>query len=165
MANQPALFESSGPAGMPATEIRGLSMTQPYATAVALSLKKIETRSFRVHFRGLLAIHAAKGFPREERDFATVEHTLGRLPARIPRCAIVAVVRLADMKPTLELETQVSAIERMYGNYGPGRWGWMLEDLWVPPEPVPIDRGWQGLWRLSPDLSIKLVSEWERRPQ
>lgn len=41
--------------------MRCLSLTQPWATLIALGAKKIETRSWATRYRGPLAIHAAKG--------------------------------------------------------------------------------------------------------
>lgn len=43
--------------------MRVLTLTQPWATLVAIGAKKIETRSWSTAYRGPLAIHAAKGFP------------------------------------------------------------------------------------------------------
>jgi hypothetical protein len=39
--------------------MKALSIRQPYATAIAWGLKKFETRSFEVNYRGPLAIHAS----------------------------------------------------------------------------------------------------------
>lgn len=43
--------------------MKALTLTQPWATLVAIGAKKIETRSWSTTYRGPLAIHAAKGFP------------------------------------------------------------------------------------------------------
>jgi hypothetical protein len=48
--------------------MKGLSMMQPHASAVALGLKRIETRSWPTRYRGLVAIHASRRFPRRSRD-------------------------------------------------------------------------------------------------
>lgn len=42
--------------------MKALTLTQPYATLVAIGAKLIETRSWRTGYRGPLAIHAAAGF-------------------------------------------------------------------------------------------------------
>ncbi len=54
------LFESRGSGNM----MKALTLTQPWATLVAIGAKCIETRSWRTSYRGPLAIHAAKGFPK-----------------------------------------------------------------------------------------------------
>lgn len=41
--------------------MKGLSLTQPWATLVAIGAKRIETRIWATSYRGPLAIHAAKG--------------------------------------------------------------------------------------------------------
>ncbi len=45
--------------------MKALTLTQPWATLVAIGAKKIETRSWPTNYRGPLAIHAAKRFPEE----------------------------------------------------------------------------------------------------
>ena len=42
--------------------MRCLTLTQPFATLVAIGAKKIETRSWATSYRGKLAIHAAAGY-------------------------------------------------------------------------------------------------------
>jgi hypothetical protein len=49
--------------------MKALSLTQPWATLVALGAKRIETRSWPTQYRGPLAIHAAKAFPKAARQF------------------------------------------------------------------------------------------------
>lgn len=118
--------------------MRAISLWQPYASAVALLLKGIETRGWSTDYRGPLAIHAARRFGGAEKRFAQVEHGLGRLPARLPLGAVICVVDLVDVRPTHELVLTIGAIEKLYGNYEPGRFGWMLDNVRVLPEPIPF---------------------------
>lgn len=138
----------------PAPE-RALTLTQPWATLIATGKKCVETRSWMTNYRGRLAIHAAKGFPKEARDFASTERALGRLPARIPVGAIVATARIVDCVPTHEAAVSVSALERLYGDYTPGRWAWVLADIDELEEPIGA-LGALGLWPLSPGLRALL---------
>lgn len=102
--------------------MRCITLTQPWATLVAIGAKQIETRSWRSSYRGKLAIHAAKGlgpvggskglydlcydtepFASVLRDwYATREtgpfHVLDYLDRL--RGAIVAVCELVDCWPT-----------------------------------------------------------------
>lgn len=41
--------------------MKAITLTQPWATLVAIEAKKIETRSWATSYRGPLAIHAGKG--------------------------------------------------------------------------------------------------------
>lgn len=125
--------------------MKALTLTQPWATLVALGSKKVETRSWRTHYRGRLAIHAAKGFPRLAKEFAMHERTLGRLPPYLPRGAVLCTVELRDCLPVEEVAPDVTALERLYGDYSIGRWAWVLENVEVFDEPI-FTRGSLGLW-------------------
>lgn len=133
--------------------MRCISLHQPWATAIALGVKRIETRGWSTTYRGPLAIHAAKRWGRNQIEFTATEHALGRLPKRVPLGAIVAVCDLVDVQHTLDLETQVSAIEWLYGNYEPGRFGWLLENVRPLAEPIPFI-GRQGFFQV-PDDAIE----------
>lgn len=131
--------------------MRCISLWQPWASAIALGVKRVETRHWSTDYRGPLAIHASKRWTREQIEFAQVERSLGRLPGRIPLGALIAVCDLVDVRPTLELKTQVSAIERIYGNYEPGRFGWVLENVRALPEPIAFC-GRQGFFNVPDEL-------------
>ena len=136
--------------------MRAISLWQPWATAVAVGSKHIETRHWATAYRGPLVIHAAKRWDREQREFASVEMSLGRLPRRVPLGALVAVCRLADCIPTEDLMAARSAfgvtpIERIYGNYEPGRFGWLLEDIRALPEPIGF-RGGQSFFTVPDEV-------------
>lgn len=128
--------------------MKAISLHQPWASAVALGHKRIETRHWQPKFRGEIAIHAAKTI---DKDFARVERTLGRLPEKIPLGAIVAVAQLVRVEPTVDLELSIGALERMYGNYAPGRYGWVLEQIRPLNFPVPCI-GRQSLFSIDGDV-------------
>jgi len=96
--------------------VKALSLTQPWASLVALGFKRVETRSWGTIYRGPLAIHAAKGFPRFARDFADAERVRGRCPDVLPFGSIVAVCRLVGVRPTAGL-AEISELERRLGDY------------------------------------------------
>lgn len=116
--------------------MRAISLWQPWASAVALGVKRVETRHWAPRYRGPLIIHAAKRWDRDQREFASVERALGRLPPRLPLGALVAVCELVDVRPSEEIGPDVSAVERIYGNYAPGRFGWVLANIRPLPEPI-----------------------------
>jgi len=131
--------------------IKGFSLTQPWATLVAMGSKQVETRSWSTPYRGWLAIHAAKGFPGYAKDFASAEFTLGRLPAQLPRGGIVALARLGKVMRTEALAPILTPLERLYGDYSSGRYGWLLYDVIALPEPIPC-RGALSLWEIPADI-------------
>lgn len=146
-------------------EIRALTLTQPWATLVALGRKRIETRSWRTRHRGTLAIHAAKGLPRGLRLGDTLElgpwratrDRAGLLlrnaddpdfrPYRLPTAAIVALVNLRTVRSTNDPACRPAASERPLGDYTPDRFAWYLNNLDPLHRPVTDVRGALGLWK------------------
>lgn len=122
-----------------------LSLWQPWASAMALGLKRIETRHWSTRYRGPLLIHAAKRWTADERELLEIEHEHGRMPAQVPLGALVAIARLVDIRPTEQLIARISDEENDWGNFGPGRFGWIFEDIVALPEPIAL-KGAQGLF-------------------
>src|SRR5688572_29785081 len=84
-----------------------LSLTQPWATLVAIGAKQIETRSWKTAHRGPLAIHAAKGFPKAAKEICRQQpFNQALLDAgfmwfdQLPVGCIVAVCHLVDVRAT-----------------------------------------------------------------
>ena len=142
--------------------MKALSLIQPWASAIFIklpngsALKGIETRSWQTSFKGRVAIHASKGFPKYAKEFAETERALGRLPVKLPFGAIIGFVTIMGMRLTQDIVESISPVERLYGDYSPGRFAWMLYDA-VPLSPagkVVECRGSLGLWRV-PDRIVK----------
>jgi hypothetical protein len=121
--------------------VRAISLWQPWASAIALGLKRIETRSWSTSYRGWLAIHAAKRWNRELREFS---ESMG-IGLQLPLGAIVAVAHLSGVFPAAVAGWAPSDEERPWGDYSPGRFAWMLTDIRPLPEPIPF-RGAQGFF-------------------
>lgn len=134
--------------------MKAITLTQPWASLVALGWKSVETRGWSTAYRGPLAIHAAKGWPRVAREFAATERALGRLPERLPLGAVVCIVTLARIERAEDLAPSLTGLERLLGDYGRGRFGWVLQLEYVLPEPLPA-RGALGLWEWAPPESIE----------
>ena len=128
--------------------MKALSLTQPWATLVVTGAKRFETRSWTTTYRGPLLIHAAKGFPVSARVFAHTEFTLGRLPARIARGAIIGRVVLKNVYRAEELASTLTPLERLYGDYTPGRWAWELAEAEMFETPIPY-KGALGLFEVA----------------
>ena len=123
--------------------MKALTLTQPWASLMALGYKQVETRSWKTQYRGPLAIHAAKGYPASARRFA---EWFGGL-ARTPRGAVVCTLDLVDCQPTEEVALRISDLELHLGDYAPGRWAWLFDSasLRLLPDPIPA-RGALSLW-------------------
>lgn len=133
--------------------MRAISLWQPWATAIAVGVKRIETRHWSTNYTGPLIIHAAKRWTRAERHFASYEQFIGRLPDVIPLGAIVATCTLMGCRRTEDVEHQVNAIERIYGDFTAGRFAWFLTDIIALNEPIPF-KGEQGFFNV-PDEILK----------
>lgn len=134
--------------------MKALSLTQPWATLVALKWKRVETRSWQTRHTGRIAIHAAKGFPKDCKLFAEEERMLGRVPATLPLGAIVAVATLQGCRRTEDVAHQLGALERRLGDYTPGRYAWFLSDITELAEPVPC-RGALSLWEVPAEVEAQ----------
>lgn len=162
--------------------MKALTILQPWASAIALGAKRIETRSHQTSYRGPLAIHAGKGtehliWAYEDgggpKDFlrgldlwnpAEVKHAL-------PFSAIIAVCELVDcleihadktgaatlwQKDALGLKIgYVGPQELPLGDYTHGRYAWLLADVRALAQPIPCS-GKQGLWTPSANVLAQL---------
>lgn len=144
--------------------MKAISLHQPWASLIALGLKRVETRSWPTSYRGPLLVHAAKRWTAAEREVvarlraADVAFRV-LLPddwetgaANPPLGAILAVVNVTDCQPmTAESIARTPERERMVGGWAPGRWAWETAD-WMRPvlPPIPL-RGRQGLFEVAAD--------------
>jgi hypothetical protein len=129
--------------------VKAISLWQPWASLIAIGAKRIETRSWPCNYVGPLAIHAAKRMNGElqviARDFpfGPVLREAGLSPRDLPLGCIVAVCRITGCKPTDEVHP--SDQERAFGDYAPGRFAWILEDIQRLSVPEPC-KGHQGFF-------------------
>ncbi len=135
--------------------MKALTLTQPWASLVAIGAKKIETRSWATSYRGPLAIHAAKGFPKDARTVCLREPFKRVLIAAgiesladLPLGALLATVLLVDCVPTGKVRSTLTSEEYAFSDYSAGRWAWLLDDVQPLSVPVPA-RGALGLWDCS----------------
>lgn len=83
-----------------------------------------------------------------------------QLTLTLPLGAVVAACRLVDVKRTEEVRDKLDEAERAFGDYGNGRFAWILADVVRLPKPIPC-RGALGLPELSLVLSTDRVKEVE----
>jgi hypothetical protein len=135
--------------------VKALSLTQPWATAIALGLKKWETRSWPTGYRGEIAIHASKGFPRWAKDFA-VER--GFDLATIPLGRIVCVCDLTECRQAATLAPSLSQEEIEWGDYSPERFAFKFENVRVVKEPR-LATGKLGIWSVGWDDANNVIRQ------
>lgn len=140
--------------------MKALSLTQPWATLLASGAKQIETRSWRTYYRGPIAIHAAKGFPRWVRDFCQDEPFASALSGSVeslPLGAIIGLCDLVDCVPTQSIRFSLSKQERLFGEYADGRWAWICKNPRLLIQPVKC-RGALSLWDVPAEQMMELVT-------
>lgn len=128
--------------------VKVLSIREPFASLIAFGPKRIETRSWRTHYRGPLYIHASQG--KIDRRNPRTRKLLELLPGREPSYGLVLCrCVLADCLPMDErfLADFTDPTERFCGEYALGRCAWLLTDVQPLPEPFPA-KGKLGIWTL-----------------
>lgn len=152
------------------TEIRCLSLWQPWASLMAVGAKKIETRSWATDYTGLVAIHAAKKWTGELKDILGTEPFHSALDAEIVRLArrrqptllpLGAIVGLGYLKACYRTEYLrrhpdvygLTEREEAFGDFSDGRFGWCFQNIFAFVEPIPM-KGQQGLWTLDPETTM-----------
>ncbi len=153
--------------------MKAITLTQPWATLIAIGAKTIETRSWNTIYRGKLAIHAAKVFPKEAKYMCFQEpfrellidrygFLLGGgiyfgyhkfpLGAVIATCNLIQCVKIKEITTLIRLPKDDFMLispgpgnELAFGDYTPGRFAWILTEIKPLPEPIPA-KGTLGLW-------------------
>lgn len=134
--------------------MKAITLTQPWATLVAMGVKQVETRSWSTAYRGPLAIHAAKGYPKWARELSDrepfksilISAPLMGLPD--PADSLGMVLCVCDLwacKPVEQVKWTLSVAELAFGDYSAGRYAWGLRMKRVFDRPIPA-RGALGLW-------------------
>lgn len=138
--------------------MKAISLHQPWASLIALGLKRVETRGKRTAYRGPILIHAAKKWtPEQAGILAAFSFELDRadlVEACSPRGRVVAVARLVDVRPMVwsGQPHQTGAIfideqtpqERAAGDWRVGRFAWVLDDVRPIEPPLIALRGQQA---------------------
>ena len=137
--------------------MKALTLWQPWASLIAMSEKKVETRCWETKYRGELAIHSAArippawlGAPRHLFDFkrelraVMIEHGFSEI-LMLPRGAVLCIVRLVDIRPTDQVAESLDKRELIFGNYESGRYAWFFEMVEKFQDPIPA-KGNRLLW-------------------
>ena len=138
--------------------LRTISLWQPWASLIALGEKHYETRHWSTDVRSVIAIHAAKRWTAEEarlcqqpyfRDALSRAYGSAFVQA-MPLGAVLCIAHLVDVYPiTTKFMATLSAQERAFGSYAPGRWAWEIKVLKVFDPPIPA-KGAQNWWPWTP---------------
>ncbi len=142
------------------TPIKTLSLWQPWASLIMAGFKLHETRHWSTTHRGPLAIHAAKTIDRVGAPAHLCAVVLGRdWWDTLPAGALLGVADLTGVFRTEQVRRDLTAADRVSGNFGPDRFAWRLDGARELVEPIPM-AGRQGLFNWTPpaDLEARLGS-------
>lgn len=139
-----------------------LTLTQPWATLVAIGAKTVETRDWATSYRGDLLITASKKFPADCRALAPQHPFSAALGVETLHTGqALCVVELYECfqfdESTLSKIIARSSkgllppFEYAFGDYGAGRYGLVFRNLRLLKTPIPC-RGALGIWKAPPDL-------------
>lgn len=162
----------------------GLSLTQPWATLMALRYKSVETRSWAPppdRLGQLTAIQAAKSFPSEAQalclrnPYETLLRRAGFWTEKpdpdgdlselnsLPRGVVVAVgvlrtvFHIGNAQQIPDWFPEPRTIEYQLGDYGVGRYAWLFENVIALKDPVPI-RGLPMVWAINGDDKAAILT-------
>lgn len=149
--------------------MKAISLWQPWASAMAVGSKRIETRHWAPPasaMNRMFAIHAAKRWTADEKEWSLdlqnhgveIGFTVFDDP---PLGAIVAVGWLRESISTLDALPRIQAgefgpYEKILGNYDAGRFAWVFEDIEALPTPIPY-RGAQGIFTLDDATDLRIA--------
>jgi hypothetical protein len=151
--------------------MKAITLTQPWATLVAIGAKHYETRSWAPPFpSGILAIHAGKGIPKElggekghlrrcaEEPFASVLAAAGYTALNLPRGEVIAITQVHGCFTTNSFRPEMVA----EGWVDP--WGANGERWKVEPAEHEAAFGNYGpdrvAWALGGVIDLLVSSEW-----
>lgn len=163
--------------------MKAITLTQPWATLIAIGAKTIETRSWVTNYLGPLAIHAAAGlgpvggkeglrwqcsqepfcsvldaWAREHAKFYTDLADMVNRPL-MPLGAVVATCTLYYVRQTqgrtIESDYGISSQELAFGDFSEGRYAWLLRDIKMLAQPIPA-KGALGVWEWIPPVEVQL---------
>lgn len=158
-------------------DIKGLSLSEPWAHLVALSEKMIETRGFKPKtMPKFIAIQAAKKVPdiglglmRSNNFFyETLKkhgYQAGTLKSQVKDSLghIIAVVQTKAVFSTDEFcNLPLTDKELAFGDYSAKRWGWMFSKVWKLEKPIPC-KGMLSLFTISDAIKAEILEQlkWE----
>lgn len=128
--------------------MRAISLWQPWASLIftARRVKRHETRHWATFYRGPLAIHAAQKLVTDLEDdlLELLGEECGPLWAsQLPRGRMLGVAQLSDCRLTESIDPDT--LDRLCGNWTPGRYAWRLDEPVKFLDPPPC-KGRQGFF-------------------
>ena len=136
-----------------------LSIWQPYASLAVHGFKTVETRSYpvgewahgtRIGIASTKRIVAAQRAVMKDEEFLKQYGKTG-LPElkELPHGFLIGTAIIETCYRIAQCHLGALGAERVFGDWRPGRYAWVLKDPEVWAEPVPV-RGLQRMWNFQP---------------
>ena len=142
-------------------QMKAVTLYQPWASAIAYGLKRLETRPWPLYESMLnrwLLIHAGKKFDRRLKEmcghwpYQEVIAEMGYTVSTLPLGMAVARVKVVKCLPTGSIDElsilrdySDSRWEYDLGDYSPGRFAWLMSDIQLPQKNFELS-GFQKVW-------------------
>lgn len=152
--------------------MRALSLTQPWATLVAMGIKPVENRKWRPSDKLLgedFAIHASAKFDYKDaawiqEHFADDKVVIDLLNGKHVQSAILGVVKLAGYmrggtyfhRVGMEIRGEETH-ELMHSKWFFGKFGYVLEDVRTLPSPVIGVKGSLNFWNVPQEIEKEVL--------
>ncbi|MCQ1579306.1 hypothetical protein [Streptomyces parvus] len=139
------------PAPLPEGDwIRGISIKQPWTTAILTGAKQVENRPQHWSWRTWVLLHASQQIDRPALRLPLVARTIR--DQRLSTGAVVGIARITGCHQDPEESPPCSPWAH------PGSWHLELADVQELPLPVPA-RGQLGPWKPAPDLLDQVLQQ------
>ncbi|GGW17787.1 hypothetical protein GCM10010264_74680 [Streptomyces globisporus] len=130
--------------------IRGISIKQPWTTAILTGAKQVENRPQHWSWRNWVLLHASQQIDRPALRLPLVARTIREQPLNTG--AVVGIARITGCHQHPEGSPPCSPWAH------PGSWHLELADVQELPLPVPA-RGQLGPWKPAPDLLYQVFQQ------
>lgn len=121
--------------------IYAISLDQPFAHLIAHYKMNVESRQWPTNIRGTIAIVATQKKSKAEFDWVREQFEININPTEVAYASVVAVCNLVDV-------IEEDQVTRKTRKWFIGKYGFVLEDIFALPKPVPV-KGNRKFWRLS----------------
>ncbi len=122
-----------------------ITIWQPFAQAIANEIKQYETRGWKTHHRGPIAIHSSMRQMTKEYQALATKYGIKDLPTGEVLC-IADLVDCVEM--TEDFINNLSEAEKSFGDFQVGRFAWKLENIREPKQKIQCG-GKQGMWNIN----------------
>lgn len=131
-------------------KLRALSIKQPWAFVILKKGKNVENRQINCHYRGFIALHTSKK-PLEDFEYLKDHFGISVDPKKVPYGCVVGFAEIVDVITKKQITAKT---KKWFG----GKYGYVLKNIMVLPNPVPTNGG-RGIWHLKGTALKKALTQ------